>query len=517
MLRTAIFMVALAIATMAAAQTAPSLFADRTIAGGVGRVIDLAFSSDGRLLAVAGTGGLAVWDAQSATPIRQVTSGSEPNAKVAFGGVTTVAVGSERGVVSVMSLVTGQIRQVAQHGRNAVTAVALAADGSMGASGDEAGVIQVWSPDGGGQAERLKEDSKDDAVVFIAFVSATTMVSITRELAVTTWDVPKRRSIRRGTLQLAALGRSAEYHAAHADATGAQIALASQYLARSRVGAAVGGPVRPDDLARTNVIVPYSSDSGIAGDPVQLGDFLAERLVLSPGGCFALFASNYRNQPRMHVWSLIRQGQDLVRQELPSRASAVALDPTGRLFAAAFPTGEVRTWRVSGATGSDCQLYKNAQSPQPQPQGSRIALGSQTAPLFAANAGFKVAVMGFEAGGVDQFVGNAVAGMVGGELSNSSSVVVIERAAVDAIVKEMQLQASGLTAADAVKVGRGLNAQKVVLGRVARFGQGTFVVSARVVNVETQQVEGEREVTCENCSEADLPAAVRALRQIIVP
>ena len=230
-----------------------------------------------------------------------------------------------------------------------------------------------------------------------------------------------------------------------------------------------------------------------------------------------MFTSNYRDQPRLHIWSLIRQGQDVSRLELPARASAVALDPTGRYVAAGFPNGEIRTWRTSGTTASDCQLYRNSQSPAAKPQAPRIATGSEGQPLFPANAGFKVAVLRFEASGVDTYVGEAVAEMVGGELSNSSSVVVIERAAIDAIVKEMQLQASGLTAADAARVGKGLNAQKVVLGSVRRFGENTYVVSARVVDVETQQVQGNREVTCENCSAGDLPAAVGALRRVIVP
>jgi hypothetical protein len=37
------------------------------------------------------------------------------------------------------------------------------------------------------------------------------------------------------------------------------------------------------------------------------------------------------------------------------------------------------------------------------------------------------------------------------------------------------------------------------------------------VDVETQQVEGSREVTCENCKVDDLPAAVKVLRRAIVP
>ena len=499
------------------AQSAPSLAADRTIAAGVGRIADIAFSPDGRLLAAVGaSGGLTVFDTQSGASVRQVSLGSEPTVRVAFGGQAVIAAGTERGGVSALNLLTGQTREVARHARTAVTAIAVASDGSIGASGDGQGDILIW-PLEGGQPERLREDTKRDPIVFLAFTSPTILVSVNKALAVTAWDVPKRRSIRRGTLQLESIGREAEFSAATTDANGAQLALASQYLGRPRGGVLSGGAARPDDLKRTNVIVPYGTDNGIAGDPIQLGDFLPERIALSPGSCFAVFSSNYRDQPRLHLWSMVKQGQDLVRAELPGRASGVALDPTGRYVAVALPSGEIRTWRVSGATKSDCDLYRNAMNPIAAKPGPKIALGSEGQPLLAGRTGLRLAVMRFEVGGVDDFLGDAVSEMVGGELSNSSGVVVVERAAINAIVKEMQLQASGLTAADAVKVGRGLNVQKVLLGSVRRFGEGTYVITARVVDVETQQVQGNREVTCENCAASDLPAAVRVLRQAIVP
>jgi len=107
--------------------------------------------------------------------------------------------------------------------------------------------------------------------------------------------------------------------------------------------------------------------------------------------------------------------------------------------------------------------------------------------------------------------------MVTGELSNNKNLIVIERGAINSILKEMEIQRSGLTAADAVKIGKGLNAKKVLFGSVRRFGDSTYITTARVVDVETQQIEGSREVTCENCKEQDLPRAVSQLRRVIAP
>jgi WD40 repeat protein len=504
------------------AQAPPSLFADRTFSAGVGRIADLAFSADGRLIAVVGaSGSVAVWDAQAGTPIRPATPSAPATMRVAFGAQgNLVAFGDERGTVSTLDLRSGQTTSVARHSKN-VTSLAVAPDGSLGASGDANGDLLIWPTTGaGGAGEKLRDDTRRDPIVFLGFSTPSTLVAVTQDLRIVVWDVSKKRTLRRGTVQLEALGREAEFSAAGVDPGATQLALASQYLSAPRGGVLGGGSglARPEDIKRTNVIVPYALESGIAGDPIQLGDFLAERVSMSPGSCWAMFSSNYRNQPRMHVWSMVKQGQDVLRLDLPARPTAVQLDPSGRTLAVGFPTGEVRTWRASGTTASDCSTLRNAQTPGPvQVSSARVQVGSEATPLFTQGTGFRVAVLRFEVGGVEAFLGDAVGEMVSGELANSPSVVVVERAAIDNIVKEMQLQKSGLTASDAARIGRGLNAQKVVLGSVRRFGDTTYMILARVVDVETQQVQGSREVMCENCAERDLPKAVSALRKLIVP
>jgi hypothetical protein len=506
--------------SVAEAQAPPSLFADRTISAGVGRIADLAFSPDGRLVAVVGaSGSVAVWDVQAGSPIRQANPSGPATVRVAFGPQGNfVALADERGTVSTLDLRSGQTTAVAKHTKN-VTSLAIAPDGSIGASGDANGDLLLWPTSGaGGAGEKLRDDTRRDPIVFLGFSSPSTLAAVTQDLRIVVWDVSKKRTLRRGTVQLEALGREAEFSAAGVDPGATQLALASQYIAAQR-GGVIGGSgfARPEDIKRTNVIVPYALESGIAGDPIQLGDFLAERLSMSPGSCWAVFSSNYRNQARMHVWSMVKQGQDLLRIELPARPTAVQLDPAGRTLAVGFPTGEVRTWRASGTTASDCATLR-AQGPSKSDRpGPSVEAGTDATPLFAQGTGLKIAVLRFEAGGVEAFLGDAVGGMISGDLANSPSVVVIERAAIDNIVKEMQLQKSGLTASDAAKIGRGLNAQKVVLGSVTRFGETTYVIQARVVDVETQQVQGARQVTCRNCGEGDLPTAVSALRRLIVP
>src|SRR6476659_5909502 len=88
-----------AVVSVAEAQAPPSLFADRTFSAGVGRITDLAFSPDGRLIAVVGaSGSVAVWDAQAGSPIRQASPTGAPTVRVAFGPQGNfVALADERG------------------------------------------------------------------------------------------------------------------------------------------------------------------------------------------------------------------------------------------------------------------------------------------------------------------------------------------------------------------------------------------------------------------------------------
>jgi hypothetical protein len=64
----------------------------------------------------------------------------------------------------------------------------------------------------------------------------------------------------------------------------------------------------------------------------------------------------------------------------------------------------------------------------------------------------------------------------------------------------MQLQRSGLTKDDAVAIGKGLNARKIVLGSVRKFGDDTYYLTVRVVDVETQQIEAQRSGTASDDS-----------------
>jgi TolB-like protein len=499
----------------AGAQTAPALYPGRDVdAGGIGRINDVAFSNDGRLLAAGGGRGFGVWDAQTGNPIRSDGSAGGVQ-RLAFGAQGTfLALGGEDGRVRVVDLRSGTARDAAKHAK-AITAIAVAADGRTGASGDVDGNIALWDPERGLIAP-LKDGGQKKDIIVLSF-TGNTLLSASKDLQVVAWDVSGKRPLRRSTLQSTITGRTLVPSAASVDPAGEKLVVGAQLVSEPRGGALAGrtGMARPEDLRRDNVLAPYVTNSGIASDAIKTGDYLAEKVALGPGSCFAFFTSNFRDQPRLHVWGLVEQGDDLTRLDLQGRTAAIAIEPAGHLVAVAAETGRIRTWTVSGATPADCERYAKKSAPKTGPV---ITLGTETSPLITgASGGGAVAVLRFETSGLDATLGDAVAEMIAGELANSPQVKVIERSAIDKILKEMEIQRSGLTEADAVKIGRGLNAKAVLLGGVRRFGASTFLVNTRAVDVETQRVLGSREVTCESCTESDLPRAINALRKTIVP
>jgi TolB-like protein len=497
---------------MAWAATPPSLYPAQTIEAGLGRIADVAFSSDGRLLAAGGVRGYGVWDAQTGTLIRRDASMAGV-ARLTFGAQgTLLAIGGVDGRVTLVDLRSGTPREVARHAKP-VSAVAFSADGRTGASGDTEGNITLWDPNQGSIAP-LKDGGLKREILVLAFAGGT-LLSASKDLQVVTWDSASKRPLRRATLRSDVRGRVLVPSATAVDATGDRLVVGAQLVSEQRGGVlSSSGLARPGDLRRDNLLMPYTVSTGISSDGVNTNDFSPEHVALGPGSCFAFFTSHYRDQARLHVWGLVEQGDDLTRFDLPGRAVALTVEPGGRLAAVASEAGQIRTWTVSGATAGDCDAY--AKKPVAV-EGPSISLGPETDPLIQTGGARRLAVLRFEATGVDPGLGDAVAEMVAGQLANNPRVTVVERGAINAIVKEMELQRSGLTASDAAKIGRGLNAGVVLFGSVRRFGESTYVVTARAVDVETQQIQGSREVTCERCKEQDLPRAIGALRRQIVP
>jgi curli biogenesis system outer membrane secretion channel CsgG len=120
------------------------------------------------------------------------------------------------------------------------------------------------------------------------------------------------------------------------------------------------------------------------------------------------------------------------------------------------------------------------------------ALAAPAAPAAAATAASdaasqpsRVAVVDFTAAGAGSDVGTAAAENFRGALARTGKFRLIERGAIDKVIREQSFGQSGLVEGDqAAKLGHLLGAEVIVVGSVTRLGE-TYTVNARFVDVTT--------------------------------
>lgn len=101
----------------------------------------------------------------------------------------------------------------------------------------------------------------------------------------------------------------------------------------------------------------------------------------------------------------------------------------------------------------------------------------------------RIAVLDLKADGVQGRTARTVSDMIRTDMVNTGKFIVIERAQMDAIMKEQGLQMTGCTDQDcAVQIGKVMSARKILVGSVSPLGQA-IVINVRIVDVELGLVE----------------------------
>lgn len=155
--------------------------------------------------------------------------------------------------------------------------------------------------------------------------------------------------------------------------------------------------------------------------------------------------------------------------------------------------------------------FHEAPPPQEQPPApAATPVSHQTVAGVSAAEGAKIAVADFQCRIPDQAdLGWSVAENLRTALSRERVFTVVERAQLEKVLEELQLQATGVVDSEtALKVGKALGATMVVIGSVTKIGN-TYTLNTRFVNVETGTVEHADALTCRSLD--DLPQAIEDL------
>ena len=140
-----------------------------------------------------------------------------------------------------------------------------------------------------------------------------------------------------------------------------------------------------------------------------------------------------------------------------------------------------------------------------------------TVPALAENK-MTIAVLEIKSQGVPAIITKAISDIVLSEFVNIDNFKVTERSQIDKVLNEQALQMTGITDQNsAVKVGKLLSVQKIVIGEVTPFKKGVLV-NLRIVDVETGVSEYSERQQAETIDDADSAASqvARKLAQRIV-
>jgi RNA polymerase sigma factor (sigma-70 family) len=155
------------------------------------------FSRDGQRLAVADGRGVELWDLKTGQPCHDFGHGHTVNAVAFSPDGQTIVSGAARAdnLVRTWDTLTGQSKGRWQGHQDGIKAVAYAPDGRLVASASSDGTVRLWDAAAGQEVGRL--DAQDGPVCALAFApDGRTLASGGQRKAVHFWEVATRKEVR---------------------------------------------------------------------------------------------------------------------------------------------------------------------------------------------------------------------------------------------------------------------------------------------------------------------------------
>lgn len=230
-------------------------------------------------------------------------------------------------------------------------------------------------------------------------------------------------------------------------------------------------------------------------------------IAMSPDGKLLAVGQHDTQHDFVALWD-VERGIEVSEQPADKPVTVVAWSPDGKWLAWGDATGGVT---INAVTGVQPALAYTADL-----RGRKFVITSARDPLIAPHGRLRMAVLRLDPAGVDSGVALTVTDQVVNRIAADPFVRLAERSRLAAILGEQALQHSGRTdPAYAVRVGRILNVQKLLVGSVARLGNA-YTIDVQLVDVESGRIDGTREIHCQNCGLEDLPRAVAELAPALV-
>jgi WD40 repeat protein len=488
-----------------------SLYLENKIPVNHNQVSFLKINSDGRFLA-AGTkqGVVYIFDLQAKRLIHSLNCHRNQANCLLFDSKNQYVIsGADDKKIVFWDMYSGQLIKMIEDFKSQVNCLALSPDDKMLVAGGSKDEIYAWEFPSGFLKGILKGHKND--VISLSFnLNGDQLLSIGRDKLMIVWDIGKQQLVRKTEIESKTMNNSG------IDVNSARFSFDKYFVGigmQERVLAKGGRQM----IFRYNLGF-YEWKTGTEIEVIQGNKNDINFFAITPDKNYAITDNSTLRQNRLSFWN-IKSG--VIEQNYPidGKITAIEISENGKWLAVAYApdasSSVINVWQVSGMEGyqrfSSSSQIKSATS---SGFGSSMKLTTPEAPLIQFGEK-KIAVMYFDSPGLSEDIAKTTSYLLEGKLGNSPFVELIERNQINSVLSELNYQMSGLTTSAAVEVGKHLNAQYILVGSINKLGN-LLIITVKLVNVETAQIEGTREVQCHNATIENISDMVAMLAPTIV-
>lgn len=512
MKRLLIILIALLCST-AIAQAQFSLYLEDTIPLRTGNVTTVEINPTGRFLAIGDSkGNITVWDLGAKRQLQVLKQHRRPVTDILFDSKTQRIVSAGKdGKVVIWDIYSGKVEKMIKDFGSPIHSIALSPDDRMLAAGGQKKEIYLWEFPLGSLKAKMKGHKKD--VLGLAFhVNGDQVMSVAEDKLMIVWNVNTQSIARKSTIEARVMRRS-----------GIDIKSAAFSFDRSFVGVGINEHVLAKggrSMIFKYLLAFYDWNTGSEIEIIEGNRKDIEVMTITPDKNYVITDNSTLRKNQISFWNI---RQTIIEQNYPidGRISAMAVSEDGKWISIGYQDpnnksrGFVNVWQVSGMdgfqrfdTGQDVATGRNSGF------GASIKITTPAEPLISFGSRKKLAVLYFDSPGLEADIARTTSYLLEGKLANSPFIDMVERNQIQNVLDELRFQQTGLTTSNAVEVGKHLNAEYILIGSINKLGT-LLIITSKLVNVETAQIEGTREVQCKSATIENISDMVSALAPTI--
>ena len=475
-----------------------SLYLENKILVETEKVTVLKMSKDGRFLAYGDKKGtLYIWDVDAKRKLHELKLHKKQINSLIFDTRNQRLIsGSDDKKIIIWDLYSGKPELIIEDFKSQVKCMDLSPDDRILATGGNKKEIYLWEFPFGSLKGKLKSHKKD--VISLSFnINGDQLLSVGKDKLMIVWDAGRQQLIRKTEIESKTIKNSGiDMLSANfsSDKYFVGIGIQEHVLAKGGRGM----------IFRYNLaFFDWKTGSEIEileGNRKDINFF-----VISPDKNYAITDNSTLRENQISFWN-IQKGISEQNYPIDGEISAIEISEDGNWLAVAYTEDKnylksfVNVWKLSGIEGfKRFDTDRNIVSSRKSGFGSAMKLNTPEEPLISFGERKKIAVMYLDNPGLDENTAKTTTYLLEGKLGNSPFVELIERNQIETVVAELKYQMSGLSTSNAVEVGKHLNAEYILMGSINKLGN-LLIITVKLVNVETAQIEGTREVQCNNAT-----------------